>query len=534
MAVPMQHDGSAIGAQSRLWDGATEGFVLSAMALTTITVGTALYTHLPLDLWLCVIFALGLYGTSLAFHGYIRQSEGELVSRPETPEREQRAGGIRGFFDLAAKEKAAAQARADEKRKSLMERAQQRSPAPGVHLPLGSRVPPVPSQHDSQLLPQRGEVGGVSGASQPGTSHSLSPSNGGPVFGPGLERGSELGHSSPATPPPISSFEHGDAPGGTTDTDTDTGSPRDSDVEMIQGLIKKLADQVNSADQAPAVDGAAAAPRATGEIQSPTGNANDIPRSGGTHAGDRGVQASIDALEAAAGSMRTFESRPAIAPISSENEPLGVPHDGSVGLANDESRDDGKSAKDAQQSVLAGRLAALSEALNANRFDVLMDPIVGLTDNRSRHFEVRLQFQDERWKNIANDDLDGSLVGTGLYPMIDSACLSRVEKISTLLEERGRDGHLLTKIAGDSLTHAGFVGDVKTAANTREDFIGRLIMSVSQAHVRRFGRQEWDTIRDLKKLGFRFAITSVSDLDMDFEGCRQRDLRLRASMQTCS
>ena len=41
---------------------------------------------------------------------------------------------------------------------------------------------------------------------------------------------------------------------------------------------------------------------------------------------------------------------------------------------------------------------------------------------------------------------------------------------------------------------------------------------MTQAHVRGFGRQEWATLRALKKSGFRFAISSVCDLDMDFEG----------------
>jgi cyclic-di-GMP phosphodiesterase TipF (flagellum assembly factor) len=51
----------------------------------------------------------------------------------------------------------------------------------------------------------------------------------------------------------------------------------------------------------------------------------------------------------------------------------------------------------------------------------------------------------------------------------------------------------------------------------RASFATQLVLAFSQSDVRDFAPTEWDTLADMRSLGFRFAISGVTDLDMDFE-----------------
>ncbi len=549
MATPMQHDGLVLNAKSTLGDRATEAFVLSAMALTTITVGTALYTHVPLDIWLSVILALALYVGFLVFHGFMRrrtwaqtshiqdrQSDrekgGQVAPVAQAPFREMINSPVPPSTGPSAVGSPAPAVGTEPMRLPVDGETQESSRAPNLPLPGGSapigggtsphasgtsfgsegqtgvtaragQVSPPEFDGHNRIAPLQKDGVGVGGGS------ALEPDVGSVNDAVGKAAGSAAQVS--PTPPQAPFVAQGSADGFTAE-ESEPGtredqavSPRDSDVEMIQGLIKKLADQVNEAEQNDLTQGTALVSRTAIEGGPPGAL---TPESDAT-------QSSVDALNAAAGSMRSFDTATETPAVSGFDETPASATDSA--FSHDEIDPHG-SLGNSNGIIMAERLAELSEALHAKRFDVLLDPIIGLSDFRARHFEVRLQFRDSAKNVLSVDELESGLSGTGLYPMIDAACLARVEKISARLEERGRGGNLFTRIAGESLANTAFVSDVHSAAVLRDELVGRLIMTVTQAHVRRFGAQEWATLRDLRKLGFRFAISGVCDLDMDFEG----------------
>jgi len=163
------------------------------------------------------------------------------------------------------------------------------------------------------------------------------------------------------------------------------------------------------------------------------------------------------------------------------------------------------------------RIAALAEALSAGRIDVLLEPIVGLEDEQARHYEVTI-----RLRGSAGDALDcesnaTEIRGTGLLPLFDCARMARTANLARRLEERGKGGSVFSAYSSESLTDDRFLGSMAEQIHQRSVIAAQLVLTFAQSDVRGFAAPEWESLADMREFGFRFALSSVTDLGMDFE-----------------
>ena len=63
-----------------------------------------------------------------------------------------------------------------------------------------------------------------------------------------------------------------------------------------------------------------------------------------------------------------------------------------------------------------------------------------------------------------------------------------------------------------------FRDDAAAAARQRTPASGPLVLTFAQSDARGFEAPEWNAIAQMRELGFRFALSDVTDLDMDLEG----------------
>ena len=338
MAISMQHDGLAIGAQSRTRGWAAEGFVLLAMALTTIAFGTVLYTNIPLDFWLSVVAAMALYGAFLAVHGLVRKAEtgrnkkGRLAaerkheglsgSKNAVPQGEMPRFPVNAPPNLgsSAQFRTGSEPRAMQLPNSATkERVYQQNATPDLPLPGGqsrsvdgltSARSIAPEKKAANLPPRGSESSPPRVGDQPA----------GPSTGVQVAPRAPSHTNSKVEAAPTASV------GELKSTDR-SASPSDSDVETIQGLIKKLADQVNENEQSP---GAASA------------NSGDVP-DGQADAGnptpelvqsDEVTKKAIDALNATARSMQSFEPESAQPAGAYGERAQGSPNPGTTPAEN--------------------------------------------------------------------------------------------------------------------------------------------------------------------------------------------------------
>ncbi len=294
-----------------------------------------------------------------------------------------------------------------------------------------------------------------------------------------------------------------------------SSAPRQADVEVIQDAIKRLLEEVNAAEQSRAQG--KPAKEAPPMPRAPVGaSAVPPPLPPQAHAPvdpDASIERSIEALRMTAGAMRApaagKDAPPAPAPQAAAPQPPPLPP--FVRQA---------STRPASPSDARARLMA--DAISAGRIEVALEPILGLEDQQTRHYEVsvRLRDADGNPLEVTHDGPD--LRGTGLLPLFDGVRVARTAAVARRLEDRGKGGSVFSAFSGESVADEHFLGELAETLHLRTSLASQLVLSFTQTDIRGFSTPEWDSLADMRALGFRFAITHLTDLDMDFEALAEQ------------
>ncbi|HEY7086317.1 MAG TPA: EAL domain-containing protein [Hyphomicrobiaceae bacterium] len=442
-----------------------DAFVVFSVTVLSCAVGAWLLLHLGVALWMTSVAALGVYVALLVFHLLVRRSM--MGAMPAPAVRAQRPGARRQPQFVAGA--------------PIL-----RPEAPA--LPPKIQPPPLPAE------PPRGAEPPPPDRRRPTDPFTFRPTrepslSGSPLSAPPLSAPPLPGFA--PKPPPAAGGPRPPMPPAADD------QPPEMRVELVQELIKKLADELNTAT-APAAAGerAAAAPA---RAPDPDGMINR----------------SVDALEATARSMQ---------PRRRMKTPTGAPPPPNAGPAGKEGpawrptpgstpgpvRDPAKGATPPQ---LNPHLARIAEAVATQRMEVLLEPIHGLIEGRPRHFEVTTRLLTPDGAAIDPREYVPAARGCGLMPRIDAAKMVRAARLAGRLGERGREGSVLASITGDSLTDQTFLE--AAATGPRGGGMG-LVLSFAQSEVRAFTPGHAKALSSLAALGLRFALEEVTDLDMDF------------------
>ncbi len=568
-------------------DVVTEGFILLAMALVTLALGTGLFLQFNLGFVAAVICALSAYLGLLAIHALVHRNSAVAQLKAELSHLERQFARVTG--------------RSGQPEKATQTQAKQAQ----------SKQAQSKTTLDDQMALPVTQKANASTSVEPNTSTQtpLPPPNLSKPVSIASQHPSQDTSSEKLTPPP---------------PPPSSRPPRETDVEMIKGLIKKLADEVNATSELPNLQApnaattpppvreAAAGPKplakqsldfsklrapiptntvsseAHGEKPSSTmelspaidtqalvNSSENTPEKNSSGpvsiasqviakqeistpqektdnsqnakdeqpvetSTDRAIEASVDALRTTAQVMRGQEL---LSPIANNPQAVSSPPNPPTLLdpVAKEAEKDPEPRTDtdkelAEQTELSqtpspatkpvanepGIFAIISEALNAGRVDVLLDPILGLENRRAQHFEISVRLRDIDNSVIDTKEHCENFTGTGLETILDRETLSRTATVALQLDSRGRHGAVFSKVAAESFAAEEFINDVYAAFQQRSTLSSQLVMTLTQQHVRRLGAREWVTLTDLKNLGFRFAVSSVTDLDMDFEDLSEK------------
>jgi len=169
-----------------------------------------------------------------------------------------------------------------------------------------------------------------------------------------------------------------------------------------------------------------------------------------------------------------------------------------------------------------GHIALIAEAVEAKRMDVMLDPILGLSDRRARHFELSVRLLTEQGDSLEAAQYAPVAAGTGLLGRIDAEKLSRAADVLQRLRARGSAASIFSTVAGESLHDDTFARTFAGVLEAEEGNALRLVLSFEQAEARNFTEAHWHAIADMSRIGVKFALTGVTDLDMDFETLKRR------------
>lgn len=468
------------GTGMRNQGGIADLIVKGAIALVTVAFFIGAYLQFRVAFWLALIAALSVYITLLMLHALMRRSERvdalvSEVSRLEDelsrtrPGQEAAATGWQRS-PTAARQPAAAPTPADP--------FAQRPAPPSVpaKAPPVERAPKPMPQAQSHLQPRATAPAGMT---LPGAPAAPAPSLAGPPAAPPQ---SELSPWPDASGPSDSMQDYwAFRPAKPTLPDTSQArrkeapppaAEREADLDAVQGMIKRLADEVSlGAD-------------AAGERMVPT--PETIAR------------ASVDALNTTASTMRAAAAPKAPAPAARSAPPSMPPP---IAPAH-------------------ARMSALAAALAAGRMDVLIEPIMGLGDHHVHYYEAIVCPRDEHGMPLPVAAHDPQLARTGLRPLLDGARLKRAAQACRMFAHQRQKYCVFTASSGEALATDAFLDDLASAYREREALAGELVLTFSQADVKAFSGTEWTNLTDMRDLGFRFGLDQTTDLDYEFSALR--------------
>jgi cyclic-di-GMP phosphodiesterase TipF (flagellum assembly factor) len=109
-----------------------------------------------------------------------------------------------------------------------------------------------------------------------------------------------------------------------------------------------------------------------------------------------------------------------------------------------------------------------------------------------------------------------------LLPLLDQTRIVQAANLADRLAGLGKTGSVLTRLHGETLSNEGFRHSFASGQRTIGAFPRHLVLSLPQVEVAHFTNADWQTLARLGAAGFGFAITSITTLDMDFQGLAAR------------
>jgi cyclic-di-GMP phosphodiesterase TipF (flagellum assembly factor) len=159
-------------------------------------------------------------------------------------------------------------------------------------------------------------------------------------------------------------------------------------------------------------------------------------------------------------------------------------------------------------------LDVVRDALDADRVDLFLQPIVSLPQRRTRFFkcEPRIRVEEnihlppERYMPVAERE--------GLLAAIDNMLLFRAVQLVRRLRRRQNPVQFFCKISAETLNDRRFFMDFAGFMQDNRDLSSYLIFEMAQADVYKLTNQQQGELIKLAKIGFRFSMDQITNPDL--------------------
>jgi cyclic-di-GMP phosphodiesterase TipF (flagellum assembly factor) len=100
--------------------------------------------------------------------------------------------------------------------------------------------------------------------------------------------------------------------------------------------------------------------------------------------------------------------------------------------------------------------------------------------------------------------------------LFDAVRIERSAIVAERLASRGKSGAVFSRASGEALIEPEFTRNMQMDFVARPATARQLILTFAQSDIRSFRAAEQRAVSALSALGFRFAISALTDLDMNF------------------
>ncbi|TYO61306.1 EAL domain-containing protein [Bradyrhizobium hipponense] len=170
-------------------------------------------------------------------------------------------------------------------------------------------------------------------------------------------------------------------------------------------------------------------------------------------------------------------------------------------------------------------LATLRNAIDENRIDIFLQPMVTLPQRKVRFYEAVTRARDERDQLIAAEEFISIAEASGLIGRIDTMVMLRCVQVLRRLMVRNKEVGVFCNVASSTLGNSTTFAQCLDFLEANRALAPSLVLEFKQSTFRNLGPAETENLAALAQRGFRFSIDHVTDLRIEPRELADRGVR---------
>jgi cyclic-di-GMP phosphodiesterase TipF (flagellum assembly factor) len=170
-------------------------------------------------------------------------------------------------------------------------------------------------------------------------------------------------------------------------------------------------------------------------------------------------------------------------------------------------------------------LAAVRAAVDENRIDIYLQPLVSLPQRKVRYYEAVTRLRDDKDQLLAAEDFIGVAEAAGLIGRIDHMVMLRCVQVLRRLMVRNKEVGVFCNVAASTLGNTAMFSQCLDFLDANRALAPSFVLEFKQATFRNLGQTETEHLAALAQRGYRFSIDHVTDLRFEPRELADRGVR---------
>jgi len=170
-------------------------------------------------------------------------------------------------------------------------------------------------------------------------------------------------------------------------------------------------------------------------------------------------------------------------------------------------------------------LAAIRSAVDENRIDIYLQPMVTLPQRKVRFYEAVTRLRDDKDQVIAAEDFIGVAEASGMIGRIDHMVMLRCVQVLRRLMVRNKEVGVFCNVAAATLANGATFSQCLDFLEANRALAPSFVLEFKQSTFRNLGQTETEHLASLAQRGYRFSIDHVTDLRLEPRDLADRGVR---------
>jgi cyclic-di-GMP phosphodiesterase TipF (flagellum assembly factor) len=170
-------------------------------------------------------------------------------------------------------------------------------------------------------------------------------------------------------------------------------------------------------------------------------------------------------------------------------------------------------------------LTAVRNAVEENRIDIFLQPMVTLPQRKVRYYEAVTRLRDDKDQLLAADDFIAIAEAAGLIGRIDHMVMLKCVQVLRRLMVRNKEVGVFCNVAAATLGNPTTFAQCLDFLEANRALAPSFVLEFKQATFRNLGPTETEHLAALAQRGFRFSIDHVTDLRIEPRELADRGVR---------